>query len=129
MSQSKQQIIDERKANLPLPDQPPQASDWNSADARNVNVGSGSRQDDISAGGGSNALREPATGVSAVREDGEEWKTHTEGLDVGRTAKDGLSGLPNDAVTRDKKNAPGLADTTGKDYGYPAKNDPSSGLK
>jgi hypothetical protein len=30
-------LVDERKANLPLPDQPPVASDFNSADARTVN--------------------------------------------------------------------------------------------
>lgn len=129
MSQSKADIIDERKANLPLPEQPPQASDWQSADASKVNVGSGGIQDDISAGGGSDSLRGPATGDSAVRTDGAEWGTHTSGLDVGRTAKDGLSGLPNDAVSREKKDAAGLEDTTGKDYGYPSKSDPSSGLK
>jgi hypothetical protein len=129
MSQSKADIIDKRKANLPLPDQPPQASDWQSADARTVNVGSGGVQGDISSGGGSDSLRGPATGDSAVRTDGGEWKTHTAGLNVGRTAKDGLDGLPNDAVSRDKKDAAGLEDTTGKDYGYPSKNDPSSGLR
>jgi hypothetical protein len=129
MSPSKQEIIDERKANLPLPDQPPKASDWQSADARTVNVGSGGVSSDISAGGGSDSLRSPATGDSAVRTDGDEWKTHTSDLNVGRTAKEGLSGLPNDAVSRGKKDASGLEDTTGKDYGYPQKSDPSSGLK
>jgi len=39
------------------------------------------------------------------------------------------SGIPNDAVTRDKKDHAGLEQTTGKDYGYPQQNDPSSGLK
>ncbi|KIW03571.1 uncharacterized protein PV09_05326 [Verruconis gallopava] len=126
---SKAEIIEERKANLPLPDQPPQASDWQSADARTVNVGSGGVQGDVSAGGGSDSLRGPATGDSAARIDGSEWGTHTSDLNVGRTAKDGLSGLPNDAVTRDKKNAAGLEDTTGADYGYPQKSDPSSGVK
>ncbi|KAF2838414.1 hypothetical protein M501DRAFT_935979 [Patellaria atrata CBS 101060] len=106
---SKQDIIDERKSNLPLPDQPPTASDWNSADARNVNVGSGAQEGDIA----SSALREPVTADA----------------DVGRTAKDGLEGIPNDAVTRDKKDKAGLAQTTGKDYGYPHKSDPSSELK
>lgn len=38
-NRSKADIISERQANLPLPEQPPTASDWNSADARNVNVG------------------------------------------------------------------------------------------
>lgn len=35
---SKAEIIDERKTNLPLPNDPPVASDWNSADERNVNI-------------------------------------------------------------------------------------------
>jgi hypothetical protein len=83
---SKADIIEERRTNLPLPEQPPQASDWNSADARNVNVGSGGVQADISGTGtaGADALREPATAESAVRVDGDEMKTHTSGLDAGR---------------------------------------------
>lgn len=104
--------IDEAQSNLPLPEQPPVASDFNSADARTVNVGSGGQETGISSGGGS--LREPAidhAGPSA------------------REAKDGLSGIPNDAVTRDQKNHSGLAQTTGKDYGYPSENDPSTGVK
>ena len=106
------QTIDERKANLPLPEQPPVASDFNSADERTVNVGAGGVESGISHGGGS--LREPATGHAGSS---------------GREAKDGLSGIPNDAVTRDQKDHSGLQNTTGKDYGYPAKNDPSSGVK
>lgn len=74
-------------------------------------------------------MRRPATGNSSARTDGGEWKTHTSDLNMGRTAKDGLSGLPDDAVARGKKSAGGLEDTTGKDYGYPAKSDPSSWLK
>ncbi|KAH8724066.1 hypothetical protein GQ44DRAFT_773323 [Phaeosphaeriaceae sp. PMI808] len=105
-------LVDERKSNLPLPDQPPVASDFNSADARTANVGSGGREADISSGSGS--LREPATGDAS---------------DAGRQAHDGLSGIPNDAVTRDQKDRSGLAQTTGKDYGYPGKSDPSSGMK
>lgn len=126
---SKADIIEERKANLPLPDDPPVASDFNSADARTVNVGSGGQSGDISYGSGSSSLRGPATADSSVRVDGEETLQNTAGGDVGRQAKEGLSGLPNDAVTRDKKDAKGLTDTTGQDYGYPQKNDPSSGLK
>lgn len=126
---SKREIIEERKANLPLPDQPPTESDWNSADANNVNVGSGGQAGDISYGSGSDSMREPATGDSAARRDGEEWKTNVAGGNVGREAKDDLGGLPNDAVTRDAKNKPGLADTTGQDYGYPQQSDPSSGVK
>jgi hypothetical protein len=127
--QSKADLINERQSNLPLPEQPPTASDWNSADARTVNVGSGGISDGISAGQGSDSLREPATGDSAVRVSGDEWKTNTAGTDVGRQGKEGLSGLPNDAVTRNKKHTAATVDTTGEDYGYPQKSDPSSGLK
>ncbi|KAK3060969.1 hypothetical protein LTS18_007313 [Coniosporium uncinatum] len=129
MSQSKEELIKERQANLPLPDDPPVASDWNSMDESTVNVKSGERQDDISYGNAADAgMREPATGDSAVRTDSEAFKTNTAGDDVGRQAKDGLGGIPNDAVTRDAKDKAGLADTTGKDYGYPQKNDPSEGV-
>ncbi|KAF4880891.1 hypothetical protein CGCSCA1_v000263 [Colletotrichum siamense] len=41
MTQSKADKINKVQQNLPLPEQPPVASDWQSADARNVNVGSG----------------------------------------------------------------------------------------
>ena len=105
-------LVDERQSNLPLPDQPAAASDFNSADARTVNIGSGAVEGGISSGGGS--LREPATGDASG---------------AGRQAKDGLSGIPNDAVTRDQKDHAGLANTTGKDYGYPSQADPSSGIK
>ena len=98
---SKADIIEERKANLPLPDQPPTASDFNSSDARTVNVGAGGVSEDLSHSGlGGSTLREPATGdVSST----------------GREASDGLKGIPNDAVTRDAKDKAGLAQTTGKD--------------
>ncbi|KAF2203216.1 hypothetical protein GQ43DRAFT_277064 [Delitschia confertaspora ATCC 74209] len=107
---SKADIIDERKSNLPLPDQPPQASDWQSADSRNVNVGSGGVESNLATAG----LRIPQTG--------------TDVSSVGREGKDNLGGIPNDAVTRDKKDHKGLEQTTGKDYGYPGKSDPSSGI-
>jgi len=97
---SKADIIDERKANLPLPDQPPVASDFNSADARTVNVGAGGVSEDLSHSGlGGSNLREPAVGDVGS---------------TGRQAKDGLSGIPNDAVTRDAKDKAGLEQTTGK---------------
>ncbi|KAK4546797.1 hypothetical protein LTR36_001529 [Oleoguttula mirabilis] len=101
-NQSKASIIEERRANLPLPEQPPVASDFNSADQSTVNVGSGGISD-----------------ASDVRNDSQ---------GVGR---EGTSGIPNDAVTRDAKGKKGLEDTTGKDYGYPQKSDPadSSELK
>lgn len=40
-----------------------------------------------------------------------------------------MDGLPNDAVAQGSKNKAGLEDTTNKDYGYPQKSDPSSGVK
>ncbi|EME88334.1 uncharacterized protein MYCFIDRAFT_213247 [Pseudocercospora fijiensis CIRAD86] len=123
---NKAEIIAERKANLPLPDQPPSASDFNSADARTVNVGSGSTSGAFSHG--NSALREPATGESATRADPHSTHGNVQGHGVGREAAEGLSGLPNDAVAQGSKNKAGLEDTTGKDYGYP-KNDPSSGVK
>lgn len=93
-NKSKADIIAERQANLPLPEDPPVASDWNSADSRTVNVKAGERQSEISTGDASSAgLREPATTGSSVREEG--------GADlsgVGRQGKDGLSGLPKDAT-------------------------------
>lgn len=101
----KAELIAERQANLPLPDQPPVASDWNSADASTVNVGSGGQAASFSHG--NDALREPATGDSAVRSAGA-----TLGEGVGREGKDNLGGIPNDAVTRDAKNKSGTVDTT-----------------
>merc|ERR1711963_472329 len=106
------QAVNEAQSNLPLPDQPPVASDFNSSDASTVNVGSGRTEASHSAGGG--AIRDPAVGAGGVS---------------GREAKDGLGGIPNDAVSREAKDHSGLADTTGKDYGYPQKNDPSAGVK
>ncbi|KAJ4006911.1 hypothetical protein NW766_010319 [Fusarium irregulare] len=62
MTQSKDQKIAETQANLPLPDQPPIASDWQSADARNVNVGSGKVEGPIGTDAAAQSgLREPAT--------------------------------------------------------------------
>ena len=118
-NKSKAEIIAERQANLPLPEQPPVASDWNSADASTVNVASGSRSDAHSHG--LDALRGPATGDSGVRSADSDL---TSG--VGREGKDGLGGIPNDAVTRDAKNKTGTENTTNKDYGYPQKNDPAN---
>lgn len=62
MTQSKDQKIAETQANLPLPDQPPKASDWQSADARTVNVGSGKQEGPIGTDAAAQSgLREPAT--------------------------------------------------------------------
>ena len=89
--ESKQEQIDRVKANLPLPDQPPVASDWQSADARNVNVGSGGVSDNkLSHGDGASVgLREPATKGSDADMSG-----------IGRQGKDGLEGPPKDAKAR-----------------------------
>jgi hypothetical protein len=95
-TESKAERIDRVKGNLPLPEDPPVASDWNSADARNVNVGSGGVSSDVSTGdGATTGLREPASQGSGVREEG--------GADlsgVGRQGKDGLEGLPKDAKAK-----------------------------
>ncbi|KAL3608186.1 hypothetical protein FPOAC2_03179 [Fusarium poae] len=62
MTQSKDQKIAETQANLPLPDQPPTASDWQSADARNVNVGAGKVEGSVGTDAhAQSGLREPAT--------------------------------------------------------------------
>ncbi len=91
---SKADIIEERKANLPLPDEPPVASDWNSANARTVNVKAGERQEELSNSDVSDTGLSggPATKGSGAREEG--------GADlsgIGRQGKEGLDGLPKDA--------------------------------
>lgn len=89
MSPSKEEIIEERKSNLPLPEQPPREPDWNSADSRTVNVGSGRTEDSTTYGAQSIAadpLRTP-TADSAVRIDAEEWKSPTDEINVGSSAE------------------------------------------
>ncbi|CAH0014346.1 unnamed protein product [Clonostachys rhizophaga] len=89
MPQSKEQKIAETQANLPLPEQPATASDWQSADARTVNVGSGRIDANLSTGDDSNAgLREPAS------------KDAQDLSNVGRQAVEGLSEPPKDAASR-----------------------------
>lgn len=75
------------------------ASDFKSADASTVNVGSGGVSSDVSYGGGSETgLRGPATSDSGVRTDGDQFGVNTSGPGkVGREGKDGLEGLPADA--------------------------------
>ncbi|POS72148.1 hypothetical protein DHEL01_v209453 [Diaporthe helianthi] len=92
MTQSKADKINEAQSNLPLPEQPPVASDWQSADARNVNVGSGRDvTSGISTGDASTAgLREPATKSSEA----------TDMSNIGREGKDNLDGPPKDAAAR-----------------------------
>lgn len=91
MSESKADKIERVRANLPLPDQPRGVSDWQSADARNVNVGSGRFSSDISTGDGATAgLRESAT-------------KRSEDVDmsgIGRQGKDNLDDIPKDATAR-----------------------------
>ncbi|PKY08922.1 hypothetical protein P168DRAFT_323967 [Aspergillus campestris IBT 28561] len=96
----KKKDIEQTKANLPLPEQPPVASDWSSADARTVNVGSGRTEGPVS-GEANSALREPATAGSSVRESGSELHKNTAPTsNVGRQGKDNLDGLPKDALAR-----------------------------
>lgn len=88
-AQSNASKVAEAQSNLPLPEQPPVASDWQSADARNVNVGSGR---DVGSGvstgaGETSGLREPASKNADV-----------DLSSVGRQGKEGLEGLPKDAT-------------------------------
>ncbi|KAH7356886.1 hypothetical protein BKA65DRAFT_216706 [Rhexocercosporidium sp. MPI-PUGE-AT-0058] len=94
---SKADIIAERVANLPLPDAPPVASDWNSANANTVNVKAGERQEELPNSEVADTGLEPgpATKGSGAREEG--------GADlskVGRQGKEGLDGLPKDAKAK-----------------------------
>ena len=77
MSPSKEEIIEDRKGNLPLPEQPPKEPDWNSVDSRTVNVGSGRMEDGTTYGAQSTAadpLRAPAVD-SEVRIDAESGRS------------------------------------------------------
>jgi hypothetical protein len=103
---SKTQIIDERKANLPLPEEPPIPSDWNTKDQRAVNVAKGTEESDIAtqeavaataAETTAGLIRGPATKGSGVREE--------DGVDlsaVGREGEEHLGGLPKDALKKKK---------------------------
>ena len=73
-------------------------SDWNSSDGSKVDVGSGGVESDVSYGGD---MREPATGESGARTEGEVFGKEA-GLPkgVGREGHDGLGGLPGDAVKK-----------------------------
>ncbi|PBP19086.1 tubulin gamma chain (Gamma tubulin) [Diplocarpon rosae] len=91
---SKQDIINERVSNLPLPEDPPVASDWNSASSA-INFKGGERQEEVpnSEVTDTGLSGGPATKGSGVREEG--------GADlsnVGRQGKEGLDGLPKDAT-------------------------------
>ncbi|OQE15483.1 hypothetical protein PENSTE_c028G06508 [Penicillium steckii] len=75
----KSKEIDQTKSNLPLPEDPPVASDWNSADQRTVNVGSGRFEGptSLASDGGDDALRGPATASSSVRVSGDQLHKNT----------------------------------------------------
>ena len=100
-TESTQSRIDRNKANLPLPDQPPVASDWNSMDATNVNVGSGRVESHTGTGPHASAgLREPPpAGMGSAEENlgalGREGKGNLG--EIGREGKENLSGPPKDA--------------------------------
>ena len=121
--QSKADLIAERQANLPLPEDPPAASDFNSADATTVNVGSGGVSDTFSKG--NDSLRGPSTADSAVRTDGDTYKTNTATQGVGREGQDNLGGLPSDALAGNAKKSASATETRGEDHGYPQKSDPT----
>lgn len=100
-SQNKKDVINERAAGLPKPEEPPVKSDFDSANP-NVAAGSGA----ISGG----QPPEPSTAHSSVRVDGNANKVNT---DPHGGAREGLEGaIPNDAVARDAKDKAGLKDTT-----------------
>ncbi|KAJ5135513.1 uncharacterized protein N7515_004791 [Penicillium bovifimosum] len=94
---NKSEEIQKVKENLPLPEQPPVASDWNSLDQRATAVGSGrfERPPDDS------GLRESATAGSSARIDGEQLHKNTAPSDkLGRQGVEGLQHPPADATTR-----------------------------
>ncbi|KAF4419727.1 hypothetical protein CGGC5_v015907 [Colletotrichum fructicola Nara gc5] len=90
MTQSKADKINEVQQNLPLPEQPPVASDWQSADARNVNVGSG--------GDAERKIGTETAATSGLREPAS--KAAEDLSSVGRQGVEGLSGAPKDAAAR-----------------------------
>ncbi|EKD21378.1 hypothetical protein MBM_00491 [Drepanopeziza brunnea f. sp. 'multigermtubi' MB_m1] len=91
---SKQEIIDERVSNLPLPEDPPVKSDWNSA-SESINAKSDGKQAELSNSEVSDTGLSggPATLGSGVREEG-----CADLSKVGRQGKEGLDGLPKDAT-------------------------------
>jgi hypothetical protein len=97
----KSKEVDEHKSNLPLPEQPPAASDFATANAETVGVGSGAHEGPLSGQNVTSAAKGPATGGSSVREDGAELHKNTQPTgDVGREAEENLGGLPKDALAR-----------------------------
>lgn len=92
-TKSKAERIVDVQSNLPFPEDPPVSPDWNSAYARNVNVGSGGVGSDVSTGdGASSGLREPAQKAVAC-----EKREVSIMSGVGRQGKNNLEDLPKDA--------------------------------
>ncbi|KAM3499935.1 hypothetical protein MY10362_006843 [Beauveria mimosiformis] len=91
MPESKSEQIDRAKANLPLPEDPPRASDFNSADARTTNVGSGRTEAHLGTEDASTAgLRGPGTKRSE----------NVDMSNIGRQGVEGLSHPPKDAASK-----------------------------
>ncbi len=90
MTQSKDQKIEEVKANLPVPEQPPKASDFNSLDETTVNVGSGR-----STGGNIGTDESSSAGLRGAATKASE---NVDMSNIGREAKEGLRGPPKDAA-------------------------------
>lgn len=87
MVQPKGDKIEETKANLPLPADPPVKSDFNSSDPSTVNVGSGRTEGQPGTGdAATSGLKSPATKGDAM-----------DLSNVGRQGKDNLDSVPKDA--------------------------------
>ena len=87
---STQEKIAKAQENLPLPEQPPKASDWQSADASKTGTGNGSISGHIGTDGHSDVgLRAPAPADSSM-----------DMSKIGREGKDNLDGPPKDAAAR-----------------------------
>ncbi|KAK2746465.1 hypothetical protein FQN57_003091 [Myotisia sp. PD_48] len=79
--------VENARSNLPMPSEPPVASDFNSADQRTTGgMGSGRFSGPAGAGAEASAFREPTAAGSSAREDARETRRHT---------------APNDDVTSD----------------------------
>jgi len=90
MPESKADKIDRVKANLPLPEQPPAASDMKSANMKTTSS-EGISPGDVSTGPGvTSGLREPATKAS----------NDIDMSGIGRQGKDNLKEPPKDARSR-----------------------------
>lgn len=83
---SKQSNVEQTKANLPRPEDPPVTSDWNSLDTSTTNVGSGRVESHA------------GTGPQSTTGQGSGPATSREGLEkVGRQGVENLDGPPKDA--------------------------------